>query len=240
MRHFVLTRSAYGPDWTIEANRRRLEITRGITARLMAAQTWREWTWVVLFDERDPLLAERMAVFRDAAPAFVPVLWTPQNPAAAPWDKNGSQNNIRQKIAATAYRAAWPTGDRSTVTVQTRLDDDDGLSPGTLAAVARAVRPRRMILMHPMGVRVWAGRYSMVKHRSNAMHTLVTPPGDKLTVYDYGHTLARRVAPIQTVDMTPAWLWVRHQDTISGWKKADRPITPDLDRLFPIDWSLVA
>lgn len=239
MRHFVLTRSAYGPDWSLAANRRRLEITRGITARLMAAQTWRDWTWVVLLDERDPLLEERMAVYRDAAPRFEPVLWTPENPAAAPWDKHADRTNVRQKIAATAYRAAWPTGDRSTVTVQTRLDDDDGLAPSTLARVARAVRKRRMILMHPVGIRVWSGRYSVVRHRSNAMHTLVTPPGDTLTVYDYGHTLARRVAPVQMVDLTPAWLWVRHRDTISGWRKADRPITPALDRLFPIDWSLV-
>lgn len=235
-----MTRSAYGPDWSVAANRRRLEITRGITARLMAAQTWRDWTWVVLLDERDPLLEERMAVFRDAAPRFEPVLWMPHNPTAAPWDKRGAQTNERQKIAATAYRAPWPTGDRSTVTVQTRLDDDDGLAPSTLASVARAVRRRRMILMHPVGIRVWAGRYSVVTHRSNAMHTLVTPPGDKLTVYDYGHTLARRVAPVTMVDRAPAWLWVRHQDTISGWRKADRPIVPALDLMFPIDWSLVA
>ncbi len=55
LRHFVLTRSAYGPAWSIEANRRRLAVTKAVTARLMAAQTTRVWTWVVLLDRRDPL-----------------------------------------------------------------------------------------------------------------------------------------------------------------------------------------
>ena len=36
MRHCVLTRSAYGPEWTLEANRRRLALTRAVTAKLMA------------------------------------------------------------------------------------------------------------------------------------------------------------------------------------------------------------
>jgi hypothetical protein len=39
VKHFVLTRSAYGPEWSVEANRRRLEITRAVTAASLAAQT---------------------------------------------------------------------------------------------------------------------------------------------------------------------------------------------------------
>ena len=71
-----MTRSAYGPAWSLEANRRRLAVTRAVTARLMGLQADRDWTWIVLLDERDRLLEERMAVFAAAAPAFVPILWT--------------------------------------------------------------------------------------------------------------------------------------------------------------------
>src|SRR5688572_33177200 len=69
VRHYVLTRSAYGPAWDREANARRLEITRAVTARLMAHQTAKAWTWVVLLDERDPFAAERLALYRASAPA---------------------------------------------------------------------------------------------------------------------------------------------------------------------------
>lgn len=39
------------------------------------------------------------------------------------------------------------------------------------------------------------------------------------------------------VDQRPAWLWVRHRDTISGHQKAWLPITKELRTAFPIDWS---
>lgn len=244
MRHFVLTRSAYGPDWSLEANRRRLAITRAVTATLMLQQTNRDWTWVVLFDERDPLLEEREAVFRESAPAFTPILWQPTEIAAAPWDPGAHRTNVIQRIAATAYRGPWVNalGDRDELTLTTRIDDDDGFSPTALARIAAAARgcDARTILMQPIGYRVWQGRASRVEHGTNAMHTLATPAGDRMTVYDYGHRRAEEVAPIVTVDRRPAWLWVRHQDTISGWRKADSPIDDRVRQLFPIDWATIA
>ena len=39
MRFYVLTRSAYGPAWDLDANRRRLAVTRAVTAAAMRAQT---------------------------------------------------------------------------------------------------------------------------------------------------------------------------------------------------------
>ena len=74
MRHFVLTRSVYGPEWSDEANARRLTITAAVTARLMAAQTTRDWTWVVALHPDDPLLELRREVFRAAAPAYREIL----------------------------------------------------------------------------------------------------------------------------------------------------------------------
>ena len=237
MRHYVLTRSAYGPEWSIAANRRRLAITRAVTARLMAEQTNRDWTWVVLVDDRDPLIEDRIAVFAAAAPRLEVIRWTPAaDPQPAPWDKHAADTTPVQRIAAEAYRAPWDPGPRDDVILQTRLDDDDGLAPDTLARVRARARGRRAVLMHPSGVRVWDGSYASVRHGRNAMHTLVTPPGDTLGVYDYGHTKVASVAPVVTVDARWAWLWVRHRDTISGWKRADRPIDDMVRRTFPIDW----
>lgn len=244
MRHFVLTRSAYGTEWTPEANRRRLAVTAAVTARLMAQQTNPDWTWIVLLHSRDPFLEKRLALFTAAAPAIVPIYWEPRDLAAAPWDRHGGSTSRVQQVAATAYRAPWADalGDRQQLTLMTRLDDDDGLAVDALERIAAAARgvTERTALMQPIGFRVWDGRYSRVRHDTNAMHTLATPAGDELVVYDYGHRRVAEVAPVVTVDEEPAWLWMRHRDTISGWKKADRPITNDLRRLFPIDWSAVA
>jgi hypothetical protein len=90
--------------------------------------------------------------------------------------------------------------------------------------------------MFPVGIRVWAGKYSVVRHDSNAMHTLVTPRGDELCVYDYGHTKVRQTVRTVTVDKMPAWLWVRHRDTISGHRVADRAVDAGVRKLFPVDW----
>jgi len=244
MKTFVLTRSAYGPAWDIAANRRRLAVTQAVTARLMAAQTDRDWTWVVLLDPRDPLIEERQTVFAAAAPQFVPVLWTPpSSPQAAPWDRRAGRPRAVDRIAAEAYKAPWLDAitDRSGLLIQVRLDDDDGLAPTALARY-RAAAPRctkRTILMLPAGVRVWKGRYSVVRHERNAMHALVTTPRDAMCVYDYAHAKCQRAAPIVLVDQEWGWLWARHQDTLSGWKRADRPIDAKVRQAFPIDWRLL-
>lgn len=241
MRHFVLTRAAYGPEWTRTANARRLAVTRGITAAMMALQTDQDWTWVVCLDERDVLLEQRLRVFEMAAPAFRPILWRPGRLAPAPWDHRVARSHKLEQIAATAYGAPWraQTGPADDCVLMTRLDDDDAFTTDALARVRERAEgiETRTVLMHPVGYRVFRGRYSVVRHESNAMHSLLTPPGDTGTVYDYGHTVARRYAPVVVVDEQPAWLWCRHRDTISGWKMAERAITPALRDVFPVDWS---
>lgn len=224
MRQYVLTRSAFGPEWSIEANRRRLAITHAVTVPLMAAQTNRDWTWVVLLHARDPLAREREALFASAAPRLHVIRWSGSAPTV-------------QDAAFAAYRAPWSEaiGPRDDVIVQTRLDDDDGLAPSALADVRARAGRRRAILMFPRGIRVWAGRYSIVRHDRNAMHTLITGPRDELGVYDYGHTRCRDVAQVRPIHGL-GWLWVRHSDAISGWHVANRPLDERVRRLFPVDW----
>jgi hypothetical protein len=230
VRHYVLTRSIYGPEWTLEENARRLAITRAVTAPLMAAQDCRRWTWVVALNPTDPLIEERRAVFRSAAPAYREILWRPEP-------------STPQAVAAAAYRGVpWgeAIGPRDTTILQTRLDDDDGFVPEGIRRYQGAIGSRSplptMILMMSRGVRVWDGRFAFVRHNRNAMHTLVTAPGSTLGVYDYGHTACRRAAPVFPVGNRIGWLWVRHRDTISGWKMADRPLCDAIRRVFPIDW----
>lgn len=245
MRHFVLTRSVYGVGWDLAGNRRRLAVTRGITVRCMAAQTDRDWTWVVLVDPADELLEERRAAFLSAGVPVIFIDWHPAGLAAAPWDHYPEAVSLRGKVAATAYKAGWAEAIHAGkgVILQTRLDDDDGFTPDAMervrAASLKAKASHRMAWMFPFGIRVWRGRFSRVRHVTNAMHTLETQAGDSMTVYDYGHRLVARVARVRFVDKDPAWLWARHPDTLSGWKKAEVPLTPAVRALFPVDWSLL-
>ncbi len=254
MTHYVLTRSSYGPDWPLDANRRRLGLTEGITAKMMSLQTHRAWTWIVLLDERDPLLQERLAVFQSSNVDVKPLFWAPDANAAklAEWDKNArlftgeldedqAARSLRSRVAATAYKVDWSSAMSPGRRLMTRLDDDDALTADALERTVKAALrlKARTVLMQPTGYRVWDGRQSLVHHPTNAMHSLLAPSGDSLTVYDYGHRKCDKVAPVVRVDLEPAWLWVRHPDTLSGWKKADRKITSGLKRLFPIDWSLI-
>lgn len=249
--HYVLTRSSYGLGWDLEANERRLRIFAGVTARLMARQTERRWTWILLTDLDDPLRAERIAT---ALLAGVPVRvlnWRAADVelAPAPWDPKAAATGIRDQVAATAYRAPWndAIGARPNRTLLTRLDDDDGFAPTALARIRAAAAGRhgsldrlRTVWILPNGIRVWDGREAIVRHPSNAMSTLDTPAGDVATVYDYGHHVAAAFAPVKFVDDRIGWLWTRHPDTLSGIRKADAPITRTTRRLFPIDWRLFA
>jgi hypothetical protein len=231
VRHYVLTRSVYGPEWTPEENARRLALTRAVTVPLMAAQDNRNWTWIVALHPDDPLLTERRAAFQSAAPAYRELLWSP------------GERSTPQDVASRAYRSVpWSDaiGPRDDVLLQTRLDDDDGLVPDAIKRFQHDTRLSVLpaaILMLPRGIRVWDGRYSMVRHTSNAMHTLMTAPGNRLGVYDYGHTRCRRAAPVKMLGDRLGWLWVRHRDTISGWHEAHKPLCDGVRAAFPIDWQ---
>lgn len=224
MRQYVMTRSAYGPAWDDAANERRLRITEAVTARLMARQTVDDWAWLVMLDERDPLLWERMHLYAEAAPDFRPIVCRPptERPLAADF--------------MPFWRESIPDDEP---VIMTRLDDDDGLAPDALARYRDAALDRAVptVLVLPAGVRIWNGREMAVRHETNAMHALVTPAGCSVSVYDYGHNEMATVGPVVLVDERPGWLWVRHADTLSGDRRAETPIGERTRAVFPVDWD---
>ena len=230
MRSYVLTRSAYGSAWSVEANRRRLDVTRGVTVASILAQTDREFEWIVLLHPLDVLLEERRAMFTAAGATVIYM----------PAEIDGTPSHV----AWMAYRSGWAEaiGHRRRPVAMTRLDDDDALAPWAMARVRAMARHQvsRTALVFPNGLRVWRGRYTVVKHLSNAMQTLVTPAGDTMTVYDYKHRDVRQVAPVRMIDLRLAWVWSRHEDALSGWRSSQRPLTAGIRELFPIDWSVYA
>ncbi len=234
MRHYVLTRSSYGPDFPIEANRRRLDMLRGICARSLARQTFTDWTWLVLVDPEDPLLREREAVIRSVGrPVII-----------------GHDPNMATAGLADRPQARWGDFiDWGPTVLTTRHDDDDALSPGALAVVrANADRWRggRVIWSLPAGYRVAAGRANLVYFPQTMFVTLQAPPGDRVTVMERSHRELRAIAPVMVAHRRPAWLWVRHAEARSAAGARSRlgresmaPITERLRASFDVDWDLI-
>lgn len=244
MRHFVCIRSIYGAGWSLEENRRRLALTAGVTVRTLAAQSCRDFELSVVVNPQDPLLHERLGVFGGAGVKVTVFPWDGTIVSKHAHTQLDEQGKLRAGTAVAGYRFDWGSGlalaDGPTLT--TRLDDDDGLHPTTLERVQRAAEGLAAVtaLMHPVGFRVFAGRQARVRHDSNAFFTLFAPDGDASHVYAHSHARARKHWRVVTVDEEPAWLWVRHRDTLSGCRGTEKGVTGTVRRMFPVDWGLLS
>lgn len=238
MRHYILTRAAYGPETPKRVNYQRLSLTAGITAPSLRAQTTRDLTWLVLIDPADPLLKHRRAAF---ALSGLPVVFAP----AEDMQRTGIHD---RPWGPWAKHIEW---DGPTLT--TRLDDDDAFAPWAMQRVqeAAAKKDERVVWTLPSGYRV-VGRLAYPLHWSLAQFvTLQAPAGDHTTIYEVNHAAFEQLGPMRSASEDPAWLWIRHRTTRSRvdvgpqtkrkgrTEGAPRLITPGLRAAFPVDWHLV-
>ncbi len=235
MKHYLLTRSAYAPTIDLERNRRRMAITRGVTARSMAAQTSTDWTWIVLVDLEDPLLSERMAAFLSSGarvefrPAGNIVRDDPHDKPWGPW----------------AECLDW-----SDETLTTRIDDDDAFAPWVMATYrekaeewAQMMRHRKpIVLALPYGWRCVDGRVNARHDMNSQFASLYVPLGDRRTIMDINHTRVRVLARRIIADKRRGWLWVRHDATRSPNSRASSSVEVMHEPptgTFAIDWSVL-
>lgn len=232
MRHLVLTRSVYGPGWTHAENQRRLNLTARVTVPSLRAQTCRDFEWIVLLDRDDPLQHTRKATMRQLG---APVRFIYFTSAAHP-------DAERARIAALGYKAGWgrAVGQGEGVTLTTRLDDDDGFAADALERIQAAAEPdhdERVVLMLPEGHRYHEGKVEPVTHERNAWATLQAPAGDGAVIYSFNHKRIADHVPVHMVDRQPAWLWMRHPDTLSNHRRASEDLTSEVRSLYPIKWE---
>jgi hypothetical protein len=240
VRHYLLTRSAYGPDVPIEVNRYRLELTRCITARSLASQTCQDVTWLVLIDVYDPLLFDRTEAFVASG----------LNVVLAP------AGNIERTARTDRPWGPWAEFiDWSDATLTTRIDDDDAFAPWALSAFhdhaeryagARRHRNRRIFTM-PIGFRVSSGKINLRHDKVNQFTTMYSPRGDRTCIMDINHTGQRRLAPMLPISTAPGWLWLRHDGARSAMSRASNldkadmePISDAVRECFDVDWGLIA
>ena len=221
----------FGPR-PLDLNQRRIELAAGITVRSLVAQTDQQFEVVVCMDINDPLTRDRQAMFRSLG-CHVWFVYI------------DSANLTPDQTGIAAYRAPWSTILGTGPYLTTRIDDDDAFAPDAIARIktlyGRAVdsgHTEEFAIVLPNGYRVWGGRYSPIEHRSNAWSTLFTPTGSH-HIYTYRHREIAKHVPVVYGNTKPAWLWVRHPDTLSGHKAAMKPYDDELRARFPIDWTLL-
>jgi len=238
VRHYVLTRSAYGPSVPLRDNQGRLDLLHGVTAASLRAQTTRDLIWMVLIEPTDPLLAERRAVIKSAGlPCIIE--------SAQSMERTGIHD---RPYGPWAEHITWDG-----VTLTTRLDDDDALAPYALARVQHAAAPEggSAVWTLPVGYRIAGHRSFRIDWELAQFGTLQAPAGDGRTIFDVSHQSAGWLAPLRPATRDPAWLWVRHrltrsrldvgrQTKLNGrYESRAMHITPELRAIFPIDWPLV-
>lgn len=213
MKHYVLTRAYRGPDYPPEANQRRVELLRRVTASSLKVQGG-EWEWIVYIDPADPLLAERLDAFASAGAPVIPI---------------------------AVGRDASEVIDWSGPVLTTRIDDDDAFAADAFVRLRRAAAGcrNRSALVFPIGHRVYAGRSVRLRHGRNAWASLYAPVGDRTHVRAIQHLHLRDIAPVTYLDEQPAWLWVRHQDAETGFRRATDHITQATRRRYAVDWNYV-
>jgi hypothetical protein len=239
VRHYLLTRSAYGPDVPIEVNRYRLELTRGITSRSLASQTYQDVTWLVLTDHADPLKEERESVLWESGLPFL----------------TADAGSIERTARTDRPWGPWSDHiDWSEPTLTTRIDDDDAFAPWALSAFRDhaeryAVRHRRIrrIFTLPIGFRVSGGKVNPRRDRANQFTTMYAPRGDRKCVMDINHTGQRKLAHMVDISTAPGWLWLRHDGARSAMSRASNldkhlmeDISPEVRECFDVDWELIA
>ncbi len=242
MRHYLLTRSAYGPEVPIEMNRYRLDLLRGITVASLRSQSFRDVTWLVLTDPADALKEEREAALWESGLPFL----------------TADAGLIERSDRRDRPWGPWKDHiDFSDATLTTRIDDDDAFAPWALkafndfgqrwAATRGRGRHGRRIMVLPIGYRVRSGRINQRRDRVNQFTTMYAARGDTTCIMDMNHTGQHRLAHLTEISQEPGWLWLRHEGARSSKSRASRldselmkPIPASVRSRFSVDWELIA
>lgn len=261
--HFLLTIAVWDPAVDLAVNRRRLELARASIVPSIAAQTRRDFTWVVAVHPADPLRAERLEVFAGGGVEVLEAPYSVELPTS-----EISEIAVSPRLRDVAQRKTVLSGAPGTGTwvdvleragalfdrvlpegpmLLTRVDDDDAFAPDAFARIRAAADSepppadgRRVCWNLPAGFLVWNGRmFAPYRHRSPGFITFQVWPPDRLHPLAIAHTRAREWATMRNVDEEPGWVWNRHGANISrmGRPENRRPVDAAFEARFPIEWD---
>ncbi|MEM7644922.1 MAG: glycosyltransferase [Pseudomonadota bacterium] len=199
------------PGWL----RGRFDLFRDWCLPSVAAQSTRDFRWIVLFDEETP------GAFRDeigALQADFPfdAYFTPLFPA------DGWRRCVAEVVAPTAP-----------MLLTTRLDNDDALSVDHVARVQAAVGgPERRAWNVTNGLIRQGDGLWQVTHPKNAFFSLLEPWGpEAVTACAIPHMDLPDHVPVTQIGGPPGWLQVVHGGNVSN-KVRGRRVGPDMGAAF--------
>jgi len=180
----------------------------------VAAQTARDFHWLVYFDAATPEpLRARIEACRRIFP-FVPCFAS--EVTAAFWPRS-----LREALPG---RTPW--------ILTTRFDNDDALSADHVArlqaAVAGLEAPRRGSLNFPRGFVLEGSRLYALTHLANPFASWLEPWDAKTrTAISINHLKMTRVGPVTQLEGPAAWLQVVHGGNVSN-KVRGRRVPPEM------------
>ena len=196
------------PDWLA----RRFDLFEKYCLPSVAAQTARDFHWLVYFDAATPQpFLDRIEACRKIFP-FVPYFST--GVSAAFWPQSLSET--------LPARTPW--------ILTTRFDNDDALAVDYVArlqaAVTRQEPPQRGSLNFPRGFVLEGGNIYALTHVANAFASWLEPWDDHTrTAISINHLKLTRVGPVTQLDGAAAWLQVVHGGNVSN-KVRGRRVPP--------------
>jgi hypothetical protein len=197
------------PDWLAG----RFELFEKYCLPSVAAQTGRDFHWLVYFDADTPEpIRRRIEACREVFP-FVP--WFCGRISAEFWP-----GSLAEALPA---RTPW--------LLTTRFDNDDALAADHVARLQAAVaygEPQRGSLNFPQGfVLDEGGKLYALTHLANSFASWLEPWDAKArTAISINHLKMTRVGPVRQLDGAAAWLQVVHGGNVSN-KVRGRRVAPE-------------
>jgi hypothetical protein len=204
------------PGWLA----RRFDLFEKYCLPSVAAQTARDFHWIIYFDAATPEpFLERMEACRRIFP-FIPYL--SGEISAEFWPRS-----LEELLPA---RTPW--------ILTTRFDNDDSLSVDHVArlqaAVARQDRPVRGSLNFPHGLVIEGGRLYALTHLANPFGSWFEPWDERTrTAISINHLKMGRVGPVEQVEGPAAWLQVVHGGNVSNKVRGRRVPPAAAEGRFP-------
>lgn len=214
MLHVVLTRFNIAtpgreapirnsPGWLA----RRFDLFERYCLPSMAAQTVRDFTWLIYFDRDTPAefraRIDRARCLVPFEPRFVPML---------------ELADVIAEVAGLARGQSLPL-------ITTRLDNDDAVARDFLERVrlAASAVPGGTVLNFTTGIALRDGRVYSAIDRSNPFTSLVERQHDPIrTIWSAQHQSLGSLWPIEQVEGHPAWLQVVHGENVTNRIKGRR------------------
>ena len=205
----------------------RFELFERYCLPTLAAQTVRDFRWIVYFDEEtpEPFRARIEACRRvaDFHPYFTPMFPGEHWPVSV------------NAVLGQGRRPPW--------LLSTRLDNDDGLAVDFVARLQAAVSsaPPRQGSFNVTNGYVFDGRRTYaLAHPSNAFASLVEPRDAARTVSDVQHMHLAEAGPITQIGGPGGWLQVVHGGNVSNKIRGRRVPPAGLAGRFPAALGLGA